>query len=828
MKRFLKYSAIFFLLLCVFLPGRFVIAATDAEQAAACSANGGTPQFDILTGAYHSCTPKPDPNATGTCNLNPVGPPFSLSACIYGGLAQITKFIYGAMALLLWLAGSMLDWVLNYTIIQMSANIGAMTGINIVWKVIRDLANIAFIFILLYEAILLIISKSSTEKIKGIVAGIVITALLINFSLFFTKIIIDASNVVTVGFYQSIVGASPPVTPASTGSNTFVIPPGISGAFINDLHVVNFVGSQDVTHFNVGQDDKSITMVALGGSILFLVLSFVFFAISIMYLMRYIVLVVLLMSAPLGYLGFGLPPLKSTQSSWWSTLIGQCIFAPLWMFCCWAILTLVGAGGFLTLSGGASLDTLSAKGALSDLASGVGGVAAPSGIPLVVNFALIIGLVIGSLTLAKKYSGQGAGKIGDWTGKATAFAGGAIMGGAAVAGRNSIGRLANAAANNEKLKGAAANNVFARAALKASTRTANSTFDARNTKAVGQATGALGMNIGKGTKDTLRTVQKAKAEKEAKFAETLKPSEEAAAKNKKAAEEKEKETEALRKDKKNLEASTETEEFKNKREKELNDHLNSSDYKNSDLYKKAEAERIANEAKLKPEKEKEVNLAKELDNLKKNASSRAMAVGKKQADAEIATKEQEVVLHKKELDRVTKEIDQNNTATTAEEEYKKKWKNAEQLDIESKIKDLETGIAESTEASKAIRNIYADRVEAYAKNLEGGQHHMLKYLGAIGGGVAGVALGSPVLAAAGAGYLGYRAYTHATNWKGDRQAAAAKVRKLAKQKTEEEEFAEAAEKLAKKQAKEKEKKENGGGTPETPPATPPASATPKP
>ena len=78
------------------------------------------------------------------------------------------------------------------------------------------------------------------------------------------------------------------------------------------------------------------------------------------------------------------------------------------------------------------------------------------------------------------------------------------MGGAAVAGRNSVGRAANAAANSEWLKGKAADNVFARAALKASSKTASSTFDARNTTAVKQATGILGVNVGKGTTNNLQ------------------------------------------------------------------------------------------------------------------------------------------------------------------------------------------------------------------------------------------------------------------------------------------------------------------------------------
>jgi hypothetical protein len=537
MKKFLKYSVIVLLLLCVFLPGRFVGAqavgtcntvttdpttgksklGTVQTTQAACNTtttpgaitwndpSGGTPvaaggatqaPTDIngnLTPAGQAIVNAQNQDACGFTNI---------SACFSRLLANVAKFIFSLMALLLWVAGSMLDYVLNYTILQMSQNISGMTGINIVWKVIRDLSNIAFIFILLYEAILLIISKSDTAKIKGIIAGIVITALLINFSMFFTKIIIDASNVVTVGFYQSIIGANPQptTTPSGTSStaNNFIIPAGISGAFINNMHVVNFIGSQDVTTLNKGQDYDSITKIAFGGSILFLVLAFVFFAVAIMYLVRYAVLIVLLMSAPLGYLGIGLPALKSTQSTWWNTLLGQCIFAPLWMFCCWAILTLVGSPGFLTLTGGSTLTSLSTGGAFSTLFSGANGSAQSGGIPLLINFGLIIGLVIGSLTLAKTKASQGSGLIAKYTGQATAFAGGAIMGGAAYGMRNNIGRAALGNSSVEELEAKAAEGGAAGAAAKARLAMAKGSYDIRRSFAGEQIAKATGTDFGKG------------------------------------------------------------------------------------------------------------------------------------------------------------------------------------------------------------------------------------------------------------------------------------------------------------------------------------------
>jgi hypothetical protein len=203
-----------------------------------------------------------------------------------------------------------------------------------------------------------------------------------------------------------------------------------------------------------------------------------------------------MMTAPLSVMGIGLPELKSVQGTWWKTLTGQCISRPLWMFCCWAILILVGSPGFLTLTGAANQTTLSQGGALSQLFSGNGGAAAPQGIPLLVNFVLVVVLVIGSLTETKKWASQGSKLIGEWTGKATAFAGGVVMGGSAWGLRKAIGKPANFLSNNATLQDAAANKkgftgAGARLALYATKKARSGSFDIRNATIPTNAVGDL-------------------------------------------------------------------------------------------------------------------------------------------------------------------------------------------------------------------------------------------------------------------------------------------------------------------------------------------------
>ena len=65
--------------------------------------------------------------------------------------------------------------------------------IPMAWAVVRDLSNIFFILILLYIAIQTILGIG--HETKKMIAKVVIIALLINFSMFFTKVVIDSSNI---------------------------------------------------------------------------------------------------------------------------------------------------------------------------------------------------------------------------------------------------------------------------------------------------------------------------------------------------------------------------------------------------------------------------------------------------------------------------------------------------------------------------------------------------------------------------------------------------------------------------------------------------------
>jgi hypothetical protein len=78
--------------------------------------------------------------------------------------------------------------------------------IDSAWGTIRDFSNMLFIFILLYTGIMTIFGAANWRKV---ILQVVFIALIINFSLFFTKVVIDAGNILAVGVRSAIAsGAS--------------------------------------------------------------------------------------------------------------------------------------------------------------------------------------------------------------------------------------------------------------------------------------------------------------------------------------------------------------------------------------------------------------------------------------------------------------------------------------------------------------------------------------------------------------------------------------------------------------------------------------------
>jgi hypothetical protein len=120
-------------------------------------------------------------------------------------LSTTQQFIYdlltGLGSYALYFGGGLLEYAISALVVNMGGfiyEIGMGSAIDSLWEVMRDIFNLLFIFGLIYIGFVTIL-KADSSGTKKMLASIVAAALLINFSLYITKIIVDFTN---LGAYQ--------------------------------------------------------------------------------------------------------------------------------------------------------------------------------------------------------------------------------------------------------------------------------------------------------------------------------------------------------------------------------------------------------------------------------------------------------------------------------------------------------------------------------------------------------------------------------------------------------------------------------------------------
>ena len=417
-------------------------------------------------------------------------------------------------ALITGLAGLILNYVVWFTVVDMANKISEIGTIDNAWKVIRDVANMAFIFVLLYAAIKTILGIGSDTK--KLIVNIIVVAILINFSLFLTKVVIDASNVLAITFYDAIA-------PRALSST---VTEGIANSLMQPLKIESLWNNPDIEKLT----GEKLIIIGVMGTIVSLIAAFVFFAVAIMFVIRFVLLILVLILSPLAFMGFILPELKKYKDQWLNALLGQAFFAPIYFMLTWIVIIV--SRGLLTGAGGGMAGGNMASAFLGAVGADGNIVSAPplSSIAIVVNFIIVIVLLITSLIVAKEWAnkaGPGAAGLTKW---AMGAAGGATFGMAGRFGRGTVGRAGAAIGDSERLKERAAKGgvggMAARLILATGRKTGGASFDVRGTPLGGP------LEAGKAQKGGFAEFKKKKAEQEAKFAVSLAPSAKAIAKDK--------------------------------------------------------------------------------------------------------------------------------------------------------------------------------------------------------------------------------------------------------------------------------------------------------
>lgn len=392
-----------------------------------------------------------------------------------GCVAELFYIIFTASAFVAELGGRFLDFFVYYSTNSTSYD---NPFISKGWGAVRDVANIFFIITLLYIAIKTVLSLDSHGS-KKMIGYVIIIALIINFSLFTTKVIIDSSNILAKIFYNNIVSvdATNETLDAEAGGQK-----SISIGLIQKFNPQKLI-TQDTYVLN----PYSFIFLTILLIAITLYTAYVFFAVAVLFVARVVSLWLAMIFSPLAFISYAVPfDVPFGHKEWWDDLLKNAFLAPIFIFFLYIIVLFT---GFLEniISYTDSPNLTSEANLMQSIMS------------VVIPFAILVMLLMKAKSLVVKYSG----KIGEAVVSGAKMIGGLALGvgagAVAMGGSQTAGRLARNTANNDELKKkAAAGDRGAQRKLALANTFAGKSFDLRDTGVGKFAAKRTGMNFNEG------------------------------------------------------------------------------------------------------------------------------------------------------------------------------------------------------------------------------------------------------------------------------------------------------------------------------------------
>lgn len=331
-----------------------------------------------------------------------------INSVINNSLAWVVNTILAILAWLLTLSGVFLSVSINLTT-HIGDFFDKIPALKEVWIVVRNISSIFIIFFLLYFSILTI-TGSGTSKLKELVKNIIIVGLLINFSLFFSKILIDASNIVSLQFYRAIAPQSSQAYSVKSVFNDG----GLSDVFMSSLKIPQIYQNKNALK---GADVfLGITFAGIGGILMMITAIFSFLAAAIAFTARTGILLFIMALSPLYFAAMIFPQIKKEISDkLMKTFKGQLLFMPAYLFLMYVALKLISSDGFKTIFNQSATGVPAAS----------EGVIGPTIIGVIIQYVIALLFINAPLIMAIKLGAVGAkwapqaGTISKWIGSNT-------------------------------------------------------------------------------------------------------------------------------------------------------------------------------------------------------------------------------------------------------------------------------------------------------------------------------------------------------------------------------------------------------------------------
>ena len=294
------------------------------------------------------------------------------------------------------------EYIIGFGNLYINKNVGV--AIDSMWSTVRDIFNLTFIFGLVYIGFKMILDSSDSSARKMLIS-LIGAALLVNFSLFITKFVVDFSNIAAAQIYEAFGNTDLPNFSITNGFMTMM--------GINDLVGVEMTASAGYAYI-------------VGMLLVFAILIYVFLAGAIMIIIRFVVLCIYMVFSPMMFLGWVFPSMKGHSEKYWKGFLNQAFFAPAFIFMLYLSYRVTYTFSYTTKNWGHFFGQ---------------GIAEPVGVDgLIPFFAMVIIFLLASIMVAKNMGAVGASTAISVGNKIRGSAQGIMY-------RNTGGRLAKGALN---------------------------------------------------------------------------------------------------------------------------------------------------------------------------------------------------------------------------------------------------------------------------------------------------------------------------------------------------------------------------------------------
>ena len=407
------------------------------------------------------------------------------------------------------------------------------------WTTVRDIANMAFIFMLVYLAIIIVL-RADTSNTMRMLAAVIIVALLINFSFFFSRLVIDGGNLLAVQFYNAIsvqtlkttaqgtaAASHLPAVMANTKDLTYNIMQliGVQTLLSSDSFAVAFQKQPEHGFFT---NFAIFSFIYIVVAIILAILTFVFISVGIKFLYRVVILWMLIVVAPLAFVAGALNDSKGINTrglfkQWMSLLVGYAFYPAVFLFM-YVLINLFCAqmgsqqGGLLSSS---------LKDANLSTGDGIGGFLIPLAVAIA-SISIRLGLLVLLLMLTMKAADAVMKKSGSFANAAattaTNWSANKMIGATGSFGRNTFGRAGERFAQSSVGQKMAASNAIGRSLYRVADKAGRSSWDVRGVSGLSKTVDTVvGTKLSAAPKKSFAASAEERVKQKVAFSEKLKP-----------------------------------------------------------------------------------------------------------------------------------------------------------------------------------------------------------------------------------------------------------------------------------------------------------------